>query len=150
MIRKRIVANRIQVAEKRRSLVYSLVLIFFILATAAGTPASVASAGESLGDPVQVVGRWMRTDGGYILALSNPTFDGALAAAYFNPRPINISRSGWRLEGGNLLVRVELRDQGYPGSTYMLTYRQDSDRLVGIYYQAATLQRFEVVFQRIE
>jgi hypothetical protein len=44
-------------------------------------------------DPVKVVGRWVRRDGGYVLELRNPTFDGRLAAAYFNPRPINVSRS---------------------------------------------------------
>jgi hypothetical protein len=54
------------------------------------------------------------------------------------------------LEDGNLLVFVELRDQGYPGSTYTLAYQPDSDRLVGIYFQAAVQQHFEVVFQRIE
>lgn len=58
-------------------------------------------------DPVYAVDRWMRTDGGYVLQLSNPTFDGRLAAAYFNPRPIHVSRSGWKLEEGYLIVRVE-------------------------------------------
>jgi len=102
------------------------------------------------GDPVQLVGKWQRTDGGYIMELNNPTFDGRLTAAYFNPRPINVSRSGWVLEDGNLLVFVELRDQGYPGSTYTLAHQPDTDRLVGIYFQAAAQQQFEVVFERIE
>jgi len=108
----------------------------------------LANAAEA--DPLQVVGRWMRTDGGYVLELRNPTFDGRLVAAYFNPRPINVSRSGWVLKDDNLLVLVELRDQGYPGSTYTLAYQQDTDRLVGIYFQAAAQQQFEVVFERIE
>jgi len=125
-------------------------LLLFVLlvgpcARAAGEPAKGAPA-----DPVQVVGRWQRTDGGYILELRYPTFDGGLAAAYFNPRPINVARSGWALKDGTLLVLVELRDQGYPGSTYTLAYRPDSDRLVGIYFQAVAQQEFEVVFQRIE
>jgi hypothetical protein len=128
----------------------ALVLLVFFTMASIGTTAVEASAGEPQGDPVQVVGRWMRTDGGYILQLSSPTFDGGLAAAYFNPRPINVSRSAWVIEDGTLLVLVELRDQGYPGSTYTLAYQPDTDRLVGVYFQAAAQQRFEVVFQRIE
>lgn len=101
-------------------------------------------------DPAKVVGRWMRTDGGYVLQLSNPAFDGGLTAAYFNPRPINVSRSGWKIEEGYLLVLVELRDDGYPGSAYTLAYQQDTDQLVGLYYHAGTQQKFDVVFERIK
>ena len=57
---------------------------------------------------------------------------------------------GWVLKDGHLLIMVELRDKGDPGSTYALVYHQDSDRLVGIYFQAAVQKQFEVVFQRIE
>jgi hypothetical protein len=128
----------------------ALVLLVLFTMASIGTTAVEASAGEPQGDPVQVVGRWMRTDGGYILQLSSPTFDGRLAAAYFNPRPINVSRSEWVIEDGTLLVLVELHDQGYPGSTYTLAYQPDTDRLVGVYFQAAAQQRFEVVFQRME
>jgi hypothetical protein len=113
-------------------------------------PAAEMSEGGIQADPTQVVGRWQRTDGGYILELSHPTFEGRLAAAYFNPRPINVSRSEWVLKDGNLLIMVELRDKGYPGSIYALAYQQDTDRLVGTYFQAAVRQQFEVVFQRIE
>jgi hypothetical protein len=127
----------------------ALVLLVFFTMASVGATAVEAPAGEPQGDPVQVVGRWMRTDGGYILQLSSPTFDGRLAAAYFNPRPINVSRSEWMIEDGTLLVLVELRDQGYPGSTYTLAYQPDTDRLVGVYFQAAAQQRFEVVFKRI-
>ena len=124
-------------------------MVWIVLAVSVAGAAETA-AGSSPADPVQVVGRWQRTDGGYILELGNPTFDGRLTAAYFNPRPINVSRSAWALKDGNLLVLVELRDKGYPGSTYTLAYQPDTDRLVGVYFQAAAQQRFEVVFQRIE
>jgi hypothetical protein len=134
----------------RRRLGVALGVIVFVIVAAASALASDAPAGKPLGDPVQLVGKWQRTDGGYIMELNNPTFDGRLTAAYSNPRPINVSRSGWVLEDGNLLVFVELRDQGYPGSTYTLAYQPDTDRLVGIYFQAAVQQHFEVVFQRIE
>jgi len=105
-----------------------------------------ACAGEA--DPTKVAGRWIRTDGGYELELSNPTFDGRLTAAYFNPKPINVSYAGWKLEDGYLFVLVELRDKGYPGSTYTLGYDPEADRLEGIYYQATMKKEYEVVFQR--
>jgi len=146
---KRIMPARRVPHARRRSNV-ALVLLVLLTMASIGTTASEAPAGEPQGDPVQVVGRWMRTDGGYILQLSSPTFDGRLTAAYFNPRSIKVSRSGWALRDGNLLVFVELRDQGYPGSTYTLAYQPDTDRLVGIYFQAAVQQQFEVVFERIE
>ncbi len=150
MIRIRKLANRAQVPDMRRRLGVALGVIVFVIVAAASTLASDAPAASNPpGDPVQLVGKWQRTDGGYVMELTNPTFDGRLTAAYFNPRPINVSRSGWVLEDGNLLVFVELRDQGYPGSTYTLAYQPDSDRLVGIYFQAAVQQRFEVVFKRI-
>ena len=150
MNRKRKRITRAHVPHARSRLGATFVLIVLVTVVAFGTLASEAAAGDSPGDPVQVVGRWQRTDGGYILVLGSPTFDGRLAAAYFNPQPINVSRSGWVHEDGNLLVLVELRDQGYPGSTYTLAYQQDTDRLVGVYFQAAAQQRYEVVFQRIE
>jgi len=143
-------AIRILVPDLRRRLGVALGIIVFVIVAAASTLASDVPAGEPPGDPVQLVGKWQRTDGGYAMELTNPTFDGRLTAAYFNPRPINVSRSGWMLEDGNLLVFVELRDQGYPGNTYTLAYQPDADRLVGIYFQAAIQQRFEVVFKRIE
>ena len=40
-------------------------------------------------------------------------------------------------EGGALKLFIELRDVGYPGSTYTLTYLPAGDRLTGVYYQAA-------------
>ena len=125
-------------------------LILFILLAGPGAQAADVPPVADQTDPLKVVGRWQRTDGGYILDLRNPTFDGGLAATYFNPQPINVARSGWALKDGTLLVLVELRDKGYPGSTYTLAYRPDTDRLVGIYFQAAVQQQFEVVFERVE
>ena len=124
-------AIRAQVPDVRRRLEVVLGIIVFVIVAAASALASDAPAGIPPGDPVQLVGKWQRTDGGYVMELTNPTFDGRLTAAYFNPRSINVSRSGWVLEDGNLLVFVELRDQGYPGSTYTLAYQPDADRLVG-------------------
>jgi hypothetical protein len=101
-------------------------------------------------EPAKLLGRWLRPDGGYVLELSDPTPDGVLKASYFNPRPINVSRAEWKHQNGRLSALVELRDVHYPGSTYSLAYEPATDRLVGIYFQAALQQRFEVEFKRTE
>ena len=54
------------------------------------------------------------------------------------------------MEEDVLQVFIELRDEGYPGSTYTLTYDAQRDALSGIYFQAALEQSFEVVFVRVE
>jgi hypothetical protein len=98
--------------------------------------------------PSDLIGRWLRPDGGYVLALSDPTSEVQLKAVYFNPRPINVSRAEWKLKDGLLSVFIELRDVNYPGSTYTLDYSPKTDKLTGIYFQAALGQRFEVEFER--
>lgn len=99
-------------------------------------------------DPAKLVGRWLRPDGGYILELSQPGPKGVLKAAYFNPRPIHVSRAEWKHQEDQLRIFVELRDRNYPGSTYTLVYVPDRDQLTGHYYQAALGQTFDVVFVR--
>ena len=46
-------------------------------------------------------------------------------------------------------VFIELRDANYPGCTYALSYNPANDQLVGIYFQAAMQQEFEVIFERL-
>jgi hypothetical protein len=99
-------------------------------------------------DPAKLVGRWLRPDGGYILQLSEPGPEGVLKAAYFNPRPIHVSRAEWKHLEDQLRIFVELSDRNYPGSTYTLVYVPDRDRFTGYYYQAALGQTFDVVFVR--
>ena len=99
-------------------------------------------------DTSKLLGKWQRPDGGYVLELSSAAPDGQLKAAYFNPRSINVARAQWKLQDGLLQVFVELRDVNYPGSTYTLGYDPATDRLTGIYFQAALKQQFEVEFVR--
>ena len=99
-------------------------------------------------DTQRLVGSWVRPDGGYVLELMKVGKDGSLKAAYFNPRPIHVSRAEYRRKGGTISIFVELRDINYPGSTYNLHYDPVSDRLKGIYFQAALQQQYEVEFER--
>ena len=98
--------------------------------------------------PDRLTGRWLRPDGGYVIEIRSAQPNGVLDAAYFNPRPINVSHAEWRREGGRLRVFIELRDTNYPGSTYDLAYLPEQDRLVGAYFQAAHRQTFDVEFVR--
>ena len=110
----------------------------------------VAAASAWAVDYRPLVGRWQRTDGGYVIEIQRVATDGAMAAAYFNPRPINVSRAKASEFKDHLKVEVELRDTGYPGSSYTLLYDPDKDALLGIYYQAVQKQNFDVIFVRID
>jgi len=93
-------------------------------------------------------GSWVRPDGGYILELKNIAEDGTLAAAYYNPRPINVFQAFWATDDGKLAVFVELRDINYPGSKYSLRYDPADDLLKGFYFQAIEQQTYAVEFLR--
>lgn len=113
---------------------------------------SVGAEKTVVAAPVAVtnlVGKWLRPDGGYILELRGATDDGKLDAAYFNPRPIHVSASTWRRSDEiGLVVGITLTDRGYPGATYLLRYVAKDDKLVGAYNQPAANQTFDVEFER--
>jgi len=95
-------------------------------------------------------GRWRRADGGYVLDIRKVRPDGAMDAAYLNPRSINVSKAQATRDGATVRVFVELRAPNYPGSTYTLTYDSKRDELYGVYYQAVEGRSFDVVFARIK
>ena len=97
------------------------VLLLLILTAHSFAADLQTSSGETGPDPVKLVGRWLRTDGGYLLQLTDPAPNGHLQAAYFNPRPVNVSAAAWKHQGGYLGAFVELRAPNYPGSTYTLS-----------------------------
>jgi len=98
----------------------------------------------------RLVGRWQRPDGGYVIDIREVAADGKILAAYFNPRPINVSQADAALDGTTLKVFIELRDVNYPGATYRLTYDPESDQLQGVYFQPALQQSFQVFFVRLK
>ena len=112
----------------------------------------LSAAGQSKSGPTvefrKLIGRWLRPDGGYVIEIINISSGGKMEAAYFNPRSINVSRAEASRTKGGLEVFVELRDTGYPGSTYTLTYNPQQDMMTGIYFQATIGQSFEVIFVR--
>jgi len=96
----------------------------------------------------KLLGRWLRTDGGYVLELKGADVSGVVQAAYYNPKPINVSRAIWMQGAQGLQVMVELNDVGYPGATYVLSHDAQTDRLVGQYNQPAMQQSFDIEFLR--
>ena len=110
----------------------------------ASSPAPVPAAFR------KVVGRWLRPDGGYVIEIRHVGAEGKLQAAYFNPQPINVSQARVIQKNNQTQIFIELRDAGYPGATYALTYHGQQDVLAGVYYQPTAGQSFEVVFVRMK
>ena len=96
-----------------------------------------------------MIGRWLREDGGYVLAISAVEPNGMLKAAYFNPNPVHVSQAAAVKEDGRVKVGIELRDVNYQGCLYALYFNESLDQLQGTYYQAALQQTFDVFFVRM-
>lgn len=96
----------------------------------------------------KLAGRWMRTDGGYVVEIRSVEPGGKVDAAYFNPRPIHVARAEASPQGGTVRFFMELRDVNYPGSTYDLRYDPGRDVLEGTYFQAVERQLYDVSFVR--
>jgi hypothetical protein len=128
------------------------------LAMATGVPSAQAQplpgapAAPSLSEPqaafAALPGRWVRPDGGYVISIKSVDAGGKLDASYANPNPLPFSVATATADGGTLKLVFELREGGYNGSTYTLTYDAASNQLKGQYYQAVAKQTFEVVFVR--
>lgn len=96
----------------------------------------------------RLVGRWQRTDAGYVIEVRSVDRLGAVEASYFNPNPIHVSEARARDADGALDLFIELMDVGYPGATYTLRYIPEYDALAGVYHQPTAGQDFEVAFKR--
>jgi len=94
-------------------------------------------------------GKWLRSDGGYTIEVFSVRADGSMDAGYFNPGPIHVEKSEWKIADNKLYMRVILKDVNYPGSTYTLMYNQEKDQLTGNYFQAVEGVNYDVSFQRI-
>ena len=95
-------------------------------------------------------GKWVRPDGGYIIDIRSIDPSGKIDAAYFNPNPIKVAAAQLRQENGALNLFIELRDTGYPGCTYKLSYDREHDQLKGVYYQAAVQESYNIYFVRLD
>ena len=121
-----------------------LVLLTLSVLLFTGTTAPAADDFQLL------MGRWQRTDGGYVIEIRSIAPDGTIKAGYFNPRPINVENAQASMHKEQIKVEVKLRDVGYPGSAYTLVYLPEKDALLGSYFQAVSRQYFDVLFVRMK
>ena len=99
-------------------------------------------------DSAKLIGNWTRTDAPYEIRIIEIGNGGNMLAGYFNPKSINIGRANWANVNGALNVYIELRDENYPGSNYVLQYLPDQDALAGKYFQAVEGVTYDVGFTR--
>jgi hypothetical protein len=92
-------------------------------------------------------GSWIRQDGTYRLKVIRDAA-GKVTATYLNPDPIKVESATFTEKGGFVILEVVLRDEGYPGSTYELTYDASYRILVGEYLMPQSGQRHQVYFSR--
>ena len=116
--------------------------------SATDSPSQSSAPTTTLKNLRKLVGRWVRPDGGYVIDIRNVDADGKLQVAYFNPRPIHVSQARVTKAQKKPQIFVELRDVGYPGATYTLTYNAQHDVLAGLYFQPTVDQTFDVIFVR--
>lgn len=121
---------------------------FLAIGLASGFLLSPLAFAQAQPDLLALKGRWARTDGGYVIEIKSIEAGGRMLAAYYNPNPINVSRAEATRQGAAVIVFIELRAPGYPGSTYTLIHDPKSDELKGVYHHAGLQQNFEVVFVR--
>ena len=113
--------------------------------------ASTTRADASASMPFEVLkGKWVRPDGGYVIAISGVAADGKLDATYANPRPLPFAVAQAQRDEKRLKVFLELRAGGYNGSTYSLVHDPVHDVLRGVYFQAVSGQRYDVQFARMK
>jgi len=129
-------------------LIFSSLSILIITILSCQNSSEKKSDISSVVDKQTLLGNWLRTDSDYRLQISKVNEDNTLAANYFNPNPINVSKANWEESYGNLKIIIELRDVNYPGSTYTLNYLPDRDILAGDYYQAVEGLTFYMEFNR--
>jgi hypothetical protein len=116
----------------------------------AGDNGTASAKASKEGGLERLKGEWVRPDGGYVLEVKGVGGDGKAEVTYANPNgPIHVSEAKASREHSSTKLFVELRDAGYPGCTYNLTYDPQSDRLRGVYFQAAMQEQYEVSFERV-
>jgi hypothetical protein len=113
--------------------------------TRAAAQGGGASAGAAF---APLLGRWVRSDGRYVIHVTRADDAGVLTATYSNPDLLPFWRAQARRENGALVASFELRVGGYNGSTYELAYDPARDVLTGIYHQAVSKQSYNVQFVR--
>jgi len=99
-------------------------------------------------DYKDLIGYWIRPDGGYTLVINGVDDAGNMNAQYYNPKSINVAEAKASLESDRTNIYIEMQDVGYPGSSYSLTLDSEARRLVGTYYHAISKKNIQIYFVR--
>jgi len=110
-------------------LLSSLCLVFLQPILAEEKPSPLVKVDYSI-----IAGEWQRTDGGYLIKISDVQADGRVTVNYFNPRPIHVAQSAISTTKELIRLFVKFQDKGYEGSTYTLFYYAEKDALVGLHW----------------
>lgn len=102
-----------------------------------------------IGERSDFYGEWLRQDGTYRLTIAKDK-DGDVIAKYFNPKSINVESAEFRESQGEAILTIVLRDEGYPGSTYQLSFNSSYRILVGAYRMPQSGQQHEVYFTPVK
>ena len=95
-----------------------------------------------------IAGEWQRTDGNYLIRISDVSADSQATVKYFNPRSIHVAEAAISTEKELIKLFIRFQDKDYEGSTYKLYYYAEKDALVGFYYQAVMDKTYQVIFLR--
>ena len=95
-----------------------------------------------------IAGKWQRTDGNYLIKISDVQAEGQATVEYFNPRSIHVAAAAISTEKNLIKLFIKFQDKGYEGSSYRLYYFAKKDTLLGYYYQAPMDKTYEVVLLR--
>ena len=138
--------------KKKRGRLPAIFALLIGLCLIVGTPSSDSNfaAAEVQKDFKALIGRWIRNDARYVIEIKSIDAEGKMEAGYYNPRPIYVSVAKATRANTGIKIFIELRDVGYPGSTYTLVYVPRHNVLVGFYYQANLGQKFEVLFTKMK
>ena len=122
------------------SILFLFGILFFVFVF---NPATTEQTNEQYAN---LVGEWIRPDGGYKLLISSVDEQGNLTASYFNPNPIKIAEA--RVLRGKKLTKIFIKfdDKNYRGSTYTLNYSENEPFLQGKYYQALLKKTYDIIF----
>ncbi len=131
-----------------RILILSLFFVGFFLFILQPICADEVPSPATKADYGIIAGKWQRTDGNYLIKVSDVLSDGQVTVEYFNPRSIHVAQAAISTEKEIIKLTVKFQDKGYEGSTYRLYYYVKEDALLGFYYQAPMDKTFEVIFLR--
>lgn len=95
-----------------------------------------------------LLGRWRQMDGGRILEIRSVDRKGKLDAVCLNPKPIPLSDAFAVTRDGRAEVFVQEEERGHAWSYYRLGYDAEAGRLIGVYHDLDTDQRFILQFVR--